>query len=108
MRQQPAPRTEPSRAEIPRAEPEIIPPGADYPSAPHFERASYTHARHATRIRVARVGPVGFVLLLVLAGVLAVAGSVVLLAAALIGAAAAGMIIAGATVSRLVRGLFRQ
>lgn len=97
MRQQPAP-----QPEAPRAEPEIIPPGAHFRSGPHVEAAVFTH--RGTRIHVARLGPFGIALVLLAAGVVAAAGLALLLGAALIGAVAAGAIILAAAVARFLRG----
>jgi hypothetical protein len=77
----PSHRDEPER---PRQEPEIIPPGKDWPGRESawppnhgFDRGRSTH-----RIYVGRIGPLGFALLMLIA---AVFGGVLLLA--LIGAA---------------------
>jgi len=89
-------------AEPPRAEPEIIPPGADFPPRPRAEGVVFT--RHGTRIQVTRLGPFGIAMVLLGAGVLGAIGLLVLLGAALVGAAALGVIVIGALLSRLLRG----
>src|SRR5689334_2522218 len=78
MQQQPAP-----KAETPNIEPEIIPPGADWPCS--SRSSASTGAHHTTRIQIPRLGPVGIVLFVLLIGILVLAGLVLLLGAALIG-----------------------
>jgi hypothetical protein len=89
-------------AEPPRAEPEIIPPGADFPPRPRPEGVVFTH--RGGRIRVARLGPLGIAMVLLGAGVLGAIGLLVLLGAVLVGAAALGVIVIGALLSQLFRG----
>jgi len=89
-------------AEPPRAEPEIIPPGADFPPRRGPGRVVFT--RRVTRIQVTRLGPFGIAMVLLGAGVLGVVGLLVLLGAALVAAAALGVVVLGALLSRLLRG----
>ncbi len=103
--QQPGSSTEP-KAELPRTEPEIIPPGVDY--RPDRQTGPRVFAYRTTRIQVARLGPVGITLVLLAAGVLAVAGAALLLGAALIGAIVGGVVVLGAIASRFFRGTFRR
>jgi hypothetical protein len=91
-----------SRPEPPRAEPEIIPPGADFPPRPH--REAFVFAHHGTRIHVARLGPFGIAMILLGAGALGAIGLLVLLGAVLVGAAVMGVVVAAALFSRLLRG----
>ena len=86
MQQQPTP-----KAETPHIEPEIIPPGADWPRSSRIWISTGPH--HTTRIQIARLGPVGITLSVLLVGILALAGLVLLLGAALIGVVAAGVLI---------------
>jgi hypothetical protein len=59
-------------------------------------------------VRIARPGPLGVVIALLLIGT-ALAGALLLMTGiVLIGVAAAGLLITGATVSGLLRRLFRQ
>ncbi len=111
MQSQPGSSAEPPKAELPRAEspkaePEIIPPGMDY--RPDRQPGPTVFAYRTTRIQVARLGPVGITLVLLAAGVLAVAGAALLLGAALIGAIVGGVVVLGAIASRFFRGAFRR
>jgi hypothetical protein len=90
-----------SRPEPPRAELEIIPPGADFPPRPHRD-AFFVH--HRTRIHVARLGPFGIAMILLGAGALGAIGLLILLGAVLVGAAAIGVVVVAALFSRLLRG----
>jgi hypothetical protein len=73
----PSTRDQPER---PRQEPEIIPPGNDWPDRDWPPDNRYTESRH--RIYIGRIGPLGFALFVL---ILALFGGVLLLA--LIGAA---------------------
>ena len=64
MQQQPTP-----KAETPYAEPEIIPPGADWPRSSRIWISTGPH--HTTRIQLPRLGPVGIALFVLLIGILA-------------------------------------
>jgi hypothetical protein len=97
--QQPAP-----KAERPRAEPEIIPPGVDIRSEPQFGPTVFAY--RTSHIHVRRLGPVGITLVLIGVGILAFAGAALLLGAALIGAVAGGVIVAGVIATRLFRSVF--
>jgi hypothetical protein len=96
----------PPEAELPRTEPEIIPPGADIHSRTRPEATIFV--QRGSQIHVETPGPFGIALILLLAGAAAAAGLLVLLGAALIGAAAAGAIVLGAMLSRLVSGAVRR
>ena len=71
------------KAETPHIAPEIILPDADWPRSSRICISTGSH--HATRIQIARLGPVGITLSVLLVGFLALAGLVLLLGAALIG-----------------------
>jgi hypothetical protein len=77
----PSHREQPER---PRQEPEIIPPGTDWPQrdSPFPPQSGFDQRRGTHRIYVARIGPLGFALFMLIA---ALFGGVLLLA--LIGAA---------------------
>jgi hypothetical protein len=64
MQQQPMP-----EAKTPYTEPEIIPPGADWPRASRVWVSAGPH--HTTRIQITRLGPVGTALFVLLIGILA-------------------------------------
>jgi hypothetical protein len=97
---------EPTLADGPRqAEPEIIPPGADRAG----RSRSWVSAapRYTIRIPITRLGPVGIIVLLLMIGILGLAGLMLLLGFALVGLAAAGVLIVGSIVSGLLRRLSR-
>ena len=96
MQQQPTP-----KAETPHIAPEIIPPGADWPRSSRIWISTGPH--HTTRIQIARLGPVGITLSVLLVGILALTGLVLLLGAALVGVVAAGVLIGGGIFSSLSR-----
>jgi hypothetical protein len=101
MRQQPMP-----KAKAPYTEPEIIPPGADWPRASRIWVSTGPH--HTTRIQITRLGPVGIAFFMLLIGILALAGMALLLGAALVGIAAGGVLIVGGIISSLSRRPFRR
>ena len=100
MQQQPTP-----KAETPDTEPEIIPPDADWPSS---SRIWVSADPHNTRIQITRVGPLGMALFVLLVGILALAGLVLLLGAALVGVVAVGVLIGGGMFSSLSRRPIRR
>jgi hypothetical protein len=93
-------------AETSSIEPEIIPPGADWPRSSRIWIS--TGPQHTTRIQIARLGPVGIALFVLLIGILALAGLVLLLGAALVGVVAAGVLIGAGVSSSLSRRSFRR
>ena len=101
MQQQPMP-----KAKTPYTEPEIFPPGADWPRASRIW--VFTGAHHNTRIQTTRLGPVGIALFALLIGILALAGVALLIGAALVGIAAGAVLIAGGILSSLSRRPFRR
>jgi len=101
MRQQPMP-----KAKAAYTEPEIIPPGADWPRASRVWVSTGRH--HTTRIQITRLGPVATALFVILIGILALAGMALLLGAALVGIAAGGVLIVGGIISSLSRRPFRR
>jgi hypothetical protein len=99
-RQQPTLATEPRQVE-----PEVIPPG---------ERDTYSGGiwvvsggDRVVHVRIARPGPLGVLIALLLISA-AAAALLLVTGFALIGVAAAGLFIVGATVWGLLRRLFRQ
>jgi hypothetical protein len=101
MQQQPTP-----KAKTPYSEPEIIPPGADWPRASRIW--VFTGAHHNTRIQTTRLAPVGIALFALLIGILALAGVALLVGAALVGVAAGAVLIVGGILSSLSRRPFRR
>ena len=93
-------------AKPPYTEPEIIPPGADWPRASRIWVSTGPH--HTTRIQITRLGPVAIALFVMLIGILALAGMALLLGAALVGIAVGGVLIVGGIVSSLSRRSFRR
>ena len=88
-----------------QTEPEIIPPGADPAGR---SRICVSAAPHYTmRIRMRRLGPMGMVMLLLMIGILGLAGLTLLLGFALVGLTAAGVLAVGSIISGLVRRLPR-
>ena len=101
MQQQPTP-----KAEKPYIEPEIIPPGANWPRSSRIWVSTGPH--QTTRIQITRLGPVGIALFVLLIGILAVAGLVLLLGATLVDVVAAGVLIGGGFFSSLSRRPIRR
>ena len=101
MQQQPMP-----KAKTAYTEPEIIPPGADWPRTSRIWVSTGPH--HTTRIQIRRLGPLGIALLALLTGILALAGMTLLLGAVLIGIAAGGVLIVGRIISGISRRPFRR
>jgi hypothetical protein len=93
-----------SRPEPPRAEPEIIPPGADFPPRRHSN--AFVFAHHGPRFQVVRLGPFGIGMVVLGALALGAIGLLMLLGAVLVGATV-GVIGAAALFSRFLRGLAR-
>ena len=89
------------RADPQRKEPEIIPPGADWPPRPRSSSAD-----QVTFVRITRLGPVGIILALLVLGMLAALTVVLLLGLAVVGVAVAGIIIIGAAISLFLRRTF--
>jgi hypothetical protein len=89
------------KAKTAYTEPEIIPPGADWPRASRIWVSTGPH--HTTRIQVTVLGPVGIALLALLIGIVALAGMAFLLGAVLVGIAAGGVLIVGGIISRISR-----
>src|SRR5437667_8832467 len=90
----------------PRAEPEIIPPGARVDSHSRVWLSSDPRARG--RIYVAKLGTIGIAVLLLVIGIFAVFALFFLLGAALISVAVIGMLTIGATISAVWRGRARR
>src|ERR1700730_18016791 len=101
MQQQPMP-----KAKTPYTEPEIFPPGADWPRASRIWVSTGPH--QTTRIQITRLGPVGIAFFLLLIVIVALAGIAFLIGAALVGIAAGGVLIVGGIISSLFRRPFRR
>jgi hypothetical protein len=87
-------------AVLPRSEPEIIPPGADF--RPRSGTETGFDTRRGIHIRVPRLGPLGIATIFVGVGIVGALSVLLLAGALLIGAAAAGMLMAITLVARLL------
>src|ERR1700682_3333485 len=92
------------RSDPPGGEPEIIPPGADWPPTPRSRAPNSTS--QVTFVRIARLGPVGIILALLIIGMLAALAVVLLLGLVVIAVAVAGVVIIGAVISLFLRRTF--
>jgi len=88
-------RKRPPKIETPRSEPEIIPPGAADPRFYH-------------RVYVARIGPLGQILLAAAIGLLSLATIVILLGAFLLWIPVVGLIISAAIIMGVLRHYFQR
>jgi hypothetical protein len=93
-------------ADTQRGEPEIIPPGADWPPTPPGRVSN--SAREFTFVRITRLGPAGIILSSLVLGMLAGLVFVFLLGLAVIGVAIAGIVIIGAAISFFLRRAFSR
>jgi len=99
----------PDEPELPRVEPEIIPPdrsrsndrGRSWPPPPH----GFTQMRGTHRIYVSRIGPLGFAILMLLVGLLAAVMLLLLIGAALIWIPVVAVLVVIAAISGLLRRL---
>ena len=89
-----------------QAEPEIIPPGADWAGKSRIWVPAGTH--HTMRVRITRLGPVGIAALMLMIGILVLAGLMLVIGFALVGLAAAGVLVVGAILSGLLRSLSQR
>jgi hypothetical protein len=89
-----------ARAETPRSEPEISPPGVDLRPQPGHEPVFGT--RNSIRVYVTQPGPLGIAAILVGAGILGALSFLLLLGTLLIAAAAAGTLVVIALIARLL------
>ena len=94
------------RPEPPRAEPEIIPPGAPVDIRSRVWASADIRTRG--RIYVAKLGPLGSAVLFLVVGILAVLALFVLLGAALVSLAVVGVLTVGAIVSAVWHGRSRR
>jgi hypothetical protein len=114
LRMTPTPRSSPAARsrdpatgpDLPRCEPEIIPPGAGFGPRPD-SAAAFAHG-NGIRIHIAGPGPLGLAVLVVGAGIIGALGMLMLIGTLLIGAAAAGTLMLIALITRLLRGLGRS
>jgi len=88
----------------PRAEPEIIPPGAPLPRDRDHGVWASADVRRTHYVYATRIGPVGATLLALGFGAVAVLGLLFLLSAAFVGLAVVGAV----TVAALVAGILRR
>jgi len=90
------------RGERPRVEPEIIPPHRDR-GRPAWRQSGFTDMQGTQRIYVARLGPLGGILLVLLIGVLAAVLLLAVLGALLISIPVVAFIILVVALSGLLR-----
>jgi len=98
----------PDEPELPRVEPEIIPPdrsrpndrGRTWPPPPY----GFTQMRGTHRIYVSRIGPLGFAIIMLVIGLLAAVMLLLLIGAALIWIPVLAVLVVIAAIS----GLFRR
>jgi hypothetical protein len=99
----------PNEPELPRAEPQIIPP--DHGRAPEDRRPGwpppygFTQMRGTHRIYVSRIGPFGFALIMLAVGLLAVILLLILIGTALIWIPVVAALAVIAAISGLLRRL---
>ena len=86
-----------------QAEPEIIPPGADWAGKSRIWVSAGQH--HTMRVRITRLGPAGIAVLMLMIGILGLAGLMLVIGLALVGLAAAGVLVVGAILFGLLRSL---
>jgi hypothetical protein len=100
------PRQGPIKPEVPRSEPEILPPErgrrAPYQSPPYFT------GQANERVFVARLGPWSFVGIALLIGLCAGVALAMMLGTLLLAIPIVGLLIAGALISNAVRARFRR
>ena len=99
----------PNEPELPRAEPEILPPDRNQsrPSGwPPYDskQSAYTQSAGVHRVYVSRIGPIGFALLLLVIGLFAGVLLLALIGAALIWIPVVAVLVVAAAVS----GIFRR
>ncbi len=94
--------------EVPRAEPEILPPGDPANPQWNLPRDREEREEGIHRVYVAKVGPFGFVLMALLFGAIATVVLAFVVGAFLIVIPLAGLLLAAAVISGLWRGTFRR
>jgi hypothetical protein len=94
--------------ETPRYEPEIIPPGADFPFRGRADSWSGTGGRGAYRLHVARLGPIGFGLIVLGIGLLAAFLLAVVAGALVVWMAVGALLAAGSVFAARLRQSFRR
>lgn len=99
-----APEEPTPRAQPPRAEPEIIPPGDTSGSRIWLSAG----AHHTARIQIVQLGPFSIALVVLLISVVVATAIVLVMGAALVGVVAASVVMVGAAVTGLLRRLFRE
>lgn len=95
-----------NQPERPRAEPEIIPPQRDSGRRPDWPPSyGYSEMRGTQRVYVGRIGPFGFVLLMLVVGLLAGVLLLTLIGAALIWIPVVALFLVVAAIAGLLRRL---
>ena len=93
--------------ELPRVEPEIIPPNrrGPYDRGDGWPPYGFTQARGTHRVFVGRIGPFGFALIMLIAGLLAAVLLLILIGAALIWIPVVAVLVIIAAISGVLRRL---
>lgn len=95
---------QPDEPEQPRFEPEIIPPDRDARGrSPDLPPYGFRETRGTQRIYIRRIGPFGFVLMMLVVALLALAMLVVLIGTALIWIPVVVILVVAAALGRLLR-----
>ena len=97
----------PTPAEQPRAEPEIIPPERAGARPQRRGEPAWTATDGVHRVYVTRIGPFGFVLLVLVVVILAAVAFLMLLGAFLVVIPLAGLLLVAAVIAGLMRGFRR-
>ena len=87
--------------EEPRSQPEIIPPG-------HAERGTFDAHTERVRVYIAKPGPLGTILMILIVGLLSAVLLVLLLGALLIWLPAVVLLVTAAIVAGLLRAYFQR
>jgi hypothetical protein len=95
-------------AEKPRAEPEIIPPNRDDRQSGTVRIRVFADGNSVRHVYIARLGPLGVLMLALMIGILFVMILVLLVGAFLIWIPLVGMLVAAGITSSLLRGYFRR
>lgn len=97
--------TNPQEPERPRTEPEIIPPGQRGPDGGRYPPYGFRETQGMHRVYVGRIGPFGFALMMLVAGLLAAIFLLLLIGTALLWIPIVAAVIVIAAISGVLRRL---
>jgi hypothetical protein len=97
----------PTPPEQPRSEPEIIPPDRSGTRRPWRGDPAWSATDGVHRVYVTRIGPFGFVLMVLTVSILVALGFLILVGAFLVAIPLAGLLLVAAVIAGLMRGLRR-